>query len=191
MAGSLIPVISIAILIIAVPIVTYADLDSRLHCRAQSDLLYNVSHRLAINYQLPYTPLPGEGLAEAICCDSLYSYFAEPEWFFNRSDVSLFDRLNASAVTTFYDTACGIPLFRAPVNRTFQEWKSESLTHGWPSFRTPEILDKGINVTSTGEVLSSCGTHLGTIDPDEKGQRYCLDLVCLSGQPNTTASQFT
>eukprot|EP00045_Choanoeca_perplexa_P018536 m.293051 g.293051 ORF g.293051 m.293051 type:complete len:188 (+) comp18217_c0_seq1:1037-1600(+) len=156
---------------------------ARLHCKVQQDLRYNSSHRLAANYPLPYDPMPGEGLAEAICCDSLFSYFAEPEWWFNRSDVRFFDKLNSSAITTFYDSACGMPLFRAPVNRTFEEWRQESLTHGWPSFRPPELLAGAINVTDTGEVVSACGTHLGTIDPDEKGQRYCLDTICLSGSP--------
>ena len=157
-----------------------ADPD-RVHCKVQPKLNYNASNRLAINFPLPYTPLPGESLATAICCDSLFSYFAEPEWFFNRSDVQFFEQLNASAITTFYDSSCGMPLFRAPINRTFAEWREESLIHGWPSFRTQELLPGAINVTDVGEVVSACGTHLGTVDPDDKGQRYCLDMICISG----------
>ena len=36
-----------------------------------------------------------------------------------------------------------------------------------------------------GIVYSKCGTHLGSFAPDEKGDRYCLDLVCLSGRPSS------
>ena len=41
--------------------------------------------------------------------------------------------------TTFYDSVTGVPLFRAPVGRTFEQWKGESLVHGWPSFRDNEV----------------------------------------------------
>ena len=40
--------------------------------------------------------------------------------------------------TIFYDSVTGLPLFKAPVGRTFEEWKGESLVHGWPSFRDNE-----------------------------------------------------
>ncbi len=36
---------------------------------------------------------------------------------------------------------------------------------------------------STGIVTSKCGTHLGTYMPDSEGDRFCLDLACLSGSP--------
>jgi len=55
---------------------------------------------------------------------------------FNRTDISLFDHLNKEGTTIFYDSATGIPLFEAPKGRTFEEWKAETLEHGWPSFRT-------------------------------------------------------
>jgi hypothetical protein len=32
-------------------------------------------------------------------------------------------KVNKTGVTTFYDSVCGIPLFRAPVGRTFAEWE--------------------------------------------------------------------
>ena len=31
------------------------------------------------------------------------------------------------------------------------------------------------------QVLSSCGTHLGSLLPDADGARYCIDLSCISG----------
>ena len=33
----------------------------------------------------------------------------------------------------------------------------------------------------TGEVLSACGTHLGSYLPDAQGDRYCIDLACIAG----------
>ena len=30
-------------------------------------------------------------------------------------------------------------------------------------------------------VRSTCGTHLGTYDPDDKGPRWCIDLACIAG----------
>jgi hypothetical protein len=33
----------------------------------------------------------------------------------------------------------GKPLFIAPRGRTFEEFKQESLGHGWPSFRDEEV----------------------------------------------------
>lgn len=40
---------------------------------------------------------------------------------------------------TFYDSVTGKPLFIAPRGRTFEEFKKESLEHGWPSFRDEEV----------------------------------------------------
>ena len=99
---------------------------------------------------------------------------------------SLFCQLNASGQTTFYDSVCGEPLFVAPVNRTFEEWRAESVEHGWPSFRDAEVLPGALKIDKAGGIVySKCGTHLGSFAPDEKGDRYCLDLVCLSGRPSS------
>jgi hypothetical protein len=182
----------------------------RLHCHVQKDTLYNTSDRFARNYDLPYPDelYPFETLGEAICCDHLFSYFAEPEDFFARPDVNLFAQLNRTGLTTFYDSACGIPLFVAPQNRTFEQWYNESLHHNWPSFRAAEVVPGNVLITANAEVVSRCGTHLGkraappanplaslpfltgvptpfagTNDPDALGVRYCLDLVCISGRP--------
>jgi hypothetical protein len=40
---------------------------------------------------------------------------------------------------TFYDSVSGKPLFIAPRGRTFEEFKKESMSHGWPSFRDEEV----------------------------------------------------
>jgi len=61
-------------------------------------------------------------LSESVCCDKRNSAFAEPQFLFEAPDIDLFDGLDSSKVTTFYDSVCGIPLFQAPVGRTFEEW---------------------------------------------------------------------
>ena len=71
----------------------------------------------------------------------------------------------------------------APVGRTFQEWKQDSISHGWPSFRSEEVIKGNSHINDDGEVKSKCGTHLGTYDPDNLGPRWCLDLMCLAGSP--------
>lgn len=157
--------------------------------RTQKVLRWNVS--VADEYvDSPFFPPGGlpadESFADAICCDSNFKVFAEPPQFFAQSDVALFDKLNASGQTTFYDSVCGEPLFVAPVNRTFEEWRAESVEHGWPSFRDAEVLPGALKIDKAGGIVySKCGTHLGSFAPDEKGDRYCLDLVCLSGRPSS------
>eukprot|EP00928_Gymnodinium_smaydae_P085448 TRINITY_DN68913_c0_g1_i1.p1 TRINITY_DN68913_c0_g1~~TRINITY_DN68913_c0_g1_i1.p1 ORF type:complete len:240 (-),score=21.89 TRINITY_DN68913_c0_g1_i1:81-800(-) len=120
--------------------------------------------------------------AETICCHN--TFFAEFSGYFTTvGGRGLFAQLNASGVTTFYDAVCGQPLFRAPVGRSFQEWQEESLEHGWPSFRSREVISENIHQFSFGEVRSVCGTHLGHNIPDDKGDRYCIDLMCIAGHP--------
>lgn len=150
----------------------------------QSHLRYNVSGRFAQDY-LPFGDyLPGEGLAFAVCCDSMFQAFAEPQDFYARPDVNLFSLMNPNGPTTFYDSACGLPVFTAPVNRTMAEFQADTNEHDWPSFRHDEIIRENVVINeTTGDVSSKCGTHLGTYTPDDKGDRYCVDLVCISGNP--------
>ncbi|KAJ1432634.1 hypothetical protein B484DRAFT_311383, partial [Ochromonadaceae sp. CCMP2298] len=110
--------------------------------------------------------------------------YAEPNGFYKFPDVSLFKKVDSSGVTTFYDSVCGVPLFQAPVGRSFEEWVAETSEHGWPSFRSKEVISAlYTNVTDKGmvEVYSSCGTYLGTNLADDSGDRYCMDLSCISG----------
>jgi peptide methionine sulfoxide reductase MsrB len=131
-------------------------------------------------------------MAEQICCRN--RHYAEPSGYQEQSHINLFPKLKAGlqqdstddGVTTFYDSVCGKPLFRAPVGRSFEEWQAESLEHGWPSFRDVEVVKENIVVDkSDGEVRSICGLHLGHNIPDKKGDRYCIDLVCIAGKPET------
>lgn len=156
--------------------------DSRNTCSGpiQSNLKYNVSGRLADDY-LPSGALPTESLPGAVCCDKYFKPFAEPSGFYARPDIQMFEHMNHGKTTIFYDTVCGLPLFEAPINRTFAEFKAETNKYGWPSFRKDEIVGNNVKILASGELVSACGTHLGSNQPDELGDRFCTDLVCLSG----------
>lgn len=158
-----------------------AKQDWKSHCTApiQPHLNFNCSNRAP---DLPGPAAPDESLADAVCCDKNFAPFAEPQFFFEREDIALFDRIDSKGTTTFYDSVCGIPLFTAPQGRTFEEWKAESHLHGWPSFRVQEIVGDNVRIDPvTQKVYSKCNTKLGSNEKDDKGARYCLNLVCLSG----------
>lgn len=140
------------------------------------------------DFPVPQTlpdPAPGETLGDAICCDSYYRNIAaaEPSGLFADAGVDLFATANENAdgTFTFRDSVSGIPLFIAPRGRSLDDFKAETAKHGWPSFRDAEMVKNNVVVTKDGEVHSISGTHLGHNDPDSKGPRYCLDLVCLAG----------
>ena len=57
---------------------------------------------------------------------------------------------------TFYDSVSGKPLFKAPVNRSTDEFIAESKVHGWPSFRDDEVVWENVRVLkSSGEIVST------------------------------------
>lgn len=84
---------------------------------------------------------------------------------------------------TFYDSNTGKPLFVAPRGRTFQQFLDESNAHGWPSFRDEEVIWDDVRCLPDGETVSLAGTHLGHNLPDRKGNRYCINLVSVAGNP--------
>lgn len=144
----------------------------------QANLRYGISGRTQ-----PTVPVPvnaDETLAEAICCDNRTAVYAEPQFLYQAPDIALFSKLDAG-VTTFYDSVCGIPLFKAPVNRTMADFKADTDEHGWPSFRSAEVVSENVHTDKYGFVYSSCGTHLGSYLPDAKGPRWCMDLSCVAG----------
>jgi len=150
----------------------------------QAHLLYGISGRK--DPTVPVAVDENETLAEAVCCDSRAKVFAEPQFLFEAPDIMLFSKLG-SGVTTFYDSVCGVPLFRAPVNRTLADFKADTQEHGWPSFRGAEVVREHVRTDEkTGFVTSSCGTHLGSYLPDAKGPRWCMDLSCVAGSPKST-----
>jgi len=121
-----------------------------------------------------------ESLAGSICCDTRFSLYAEPRGLYQQ--IGLFKSLDKGGVTTFYDAACGLPLFRAPLNRSWDDFVADTTEHGWPSFRDGEVTQHvRTNSPSAGLVTSSCGTHLGSYLPDEHGARWCIDLSCVAG----------
>jgi len=154
----------------------------------QQNLRYNISSRTT-----PDVPVPvgeKENLAEAVCCDRRAIAFAEPRFLFQAPDISLFTKLEESGITTFYDSVCGVPLFRTPVNRTLADFKADTTEHGWPSFRPAEVYTEHVKTDiKNGLVTSSCGTHLGSYLPDKRGPRWCMDLSCISGNPAKSEEQ--
>jgi hypothetical protein len=57
------------------------------------------------------------------------------------------------------------------------------LHHGWPSFRPEEIVSENVIIHKKGRMESRCLTHSGHNLPEGGVDRYCIDLVCISGQP--------
>jgi len=123
-----------------------------------------------------------ESMAESVCCDSRNNKKAEPQFVYAAPDINLYAEMEKNGVTTFYDSVCGVPLFRAPVGRTLQEFQEDTDEHGWPSFRSEEVLTENvITDEKTKDVKSVCGTHLGAYLPDDNGPRWCMDLSCIAG----------
>mmetsp|Transcript_3755 Transcript_3755/g.4654 ORF Transcript_3755/g.4654 Transcript_3755/m.4654 type:complete len:163 (+) Transcript_3755:50-538(+) len=115
-----------------------------------------------------------------VCC-KVPQNFAEPAGSLNK--VSFWQEVEEGGRVTFYDAQCGIPLFKAPKGRSMKDFKAESERHGWPSFREAEVVKKNVEIKEDGEVVSTCGTHLGHNLPDALGNRYCIDLLCIAGNP--------
>mmetsp|Transcript_15071 Transcript_15071/g.14551 ORF Transcript_15071/g.14551 Transcript_15071/m.14551 type:complete len:218 (-) Transcript_15071:123-776(-) len=89
----------------------------------------------------------------------------------------------ANGEVKFYDSNTGKQLFVAPKGRTFEEFMKESVSHGWPSFRDEEVIWDDVRCLPNGETVSLAGTHLGHNLPDFSGSRYCINLVCVAGNP--------
>ena len=93
---------------------------------------------------------------------------------------------NDTSSIMFYDSNTGAPLFSVPGAlklRTVSDFILESHQHGWPSFRTDEVHWDSVRVLPNGETVSINGTHLGHNLPDSVGDRFCINLVCIAGNP--------
>ena len=120
--------------------------------------------------------------ADRICCFNRH-YAEHRGYAFERPRTWLEECDNAQGEMTYYDTVTGKPLFVAPKNRTMKAFLSESRKHGWQSFRDEEVVWDNVRCLPNGETVSLDGTHLGHNLPDHKGNRYCINLVCVAGNP--------
>jgi peptide methionine sulfoxide reductase MsrB len=118
-------------------------------------------------------------LADKIC--NYNRHFAEPAGSFRRT--SWLSEVDPNVETTYYDSVTGKPLFIAPRGRTFEQFVKESKVHGWPSFRDEEVVWDNVRCLRDGETVSVTGTHLGHNLPDQSGNRYCINLVSIAGNP--------
>jgi len=124
-------------------------------------------------------------LADRICCNN--HVYAEPSGYAQSAAVDFYSKLDPNVETVFFDSVCGLPLFVAPRGRTFEEFVDESIKHGWPSFRPEEIVSENVIIHDGGRMESKCLTHLGHNLPDaifNGRDRYCIDLVCIAGDPS-------
>ena len=64
-----------------------------------------------------------------------------------------------------------------------EEFVSETNKHGWPSFRDEEVVWDNVRSLLDGEMVSVDGSHLGHNLPDFYGNRYCINLASISGNP--------
>merc|ERR1712194_765122 len=100
----------------------------------------------------PEVPVPveaSESLAEAVCCDNRTTVFAEPQFLYQEPGIDFYSKLQ-DGVTTFFDSVCGLPLFRAPLNRSLDDFKADTDEHGWPSFRLAEVVAGNVVHDSDG-----------------------------------------
>ncbi|CAJ1969612.1 unnamed protein product [Cylindrotheca closterium] len=116
--------------------------------------------------------------ADEIC--NFNRHYAEHSGYFEKTTFKKEAR-EASGPIKFYDSNTGKHLFTAPVGRTMNEFLIESSAHGWPSFRDAEVNWEYVRCLPNGESVSVDGTHLGHNLPDDKGSRYCINLVSVAG----------
>lgn len=121
--------------------------------------------------------------ADRIC--NYNRHYAERSGYWRSADFiqDVASFVESDTPMTFYDSNTGKLLFTAPVDRSWDNFLQESRRHGWPSFRDNEVNWTNVRVLSNGETVSVDGTHLGHNLPDEKGRRYCINLVSIAGFP--------
>lgn len=119
--------------------------------------------------------------ADRIC--NYNRHYAEHSGYWETTNFIEEERSHGGEIT-FYDSNTGKPLFVAPRGRSFDQFLLESRNHGWPSFRDEEVVWDSVRVLPGGEAVSIDGTHLGHNLPDNKGSRYCINLVSVAGKSN-------
>ncbi|KAL7579934.1 hypothetical protein ACA910_004933 [Epithemia clementina (nom. ined.)] len=124
--------------------------------------------------------------ADRIC--NFNRHYAEYAGYWQTTDFlkyvkEVYNEESQSEPIEFYDSVTGNLLFKAPVGRSMSEFLQESASHGWPSFRDEEVVWDYVRCLKNGECVSTTGTHLGHNIPDRKGNRYCINLVSIAGNP--------
>ena len=117
--------------------------------------------------------------ADKICCFN--RHFAEYSGYFTTTE--FMKETGKDGPITFYDPINSKPLFIAPQGRSWREFIRESQDHGWPSFRDEEVVWENVRCLRNGETVTLDGIHLGHNLPDGSGNRYCINLVSVAGQP--------
>ena len=118
--------------------------------------------------------------ADNICCFN--RHYAESSGSATSNALYMAEARQGDEIT-YYDSATSKPLFIAPRGRTLKDFLAESDRHGWPSFRTQEVVWENVRVLSDGEAVSIDGTHLGHNLPDGQGTRLCINLCSVAGRP--------
>src|SRR3990167_4651259 len=116
-------------------------------------------------------------VADNICCFN--RHYAEHSGYWSTTSF----RSQIDEKTQYYDSVTEKLLFTEPKGRSLDEFLNESASHGWPSFRDAEVNWEHVRILPGGECVSTDGTHLGHNIPDEKGNRYCINLVSIAGNP--------
>lgn len=121
--------------------------------------------------------------ADRIC--NFNRHYAEYGGYWQTTDFlkAVKETSEADLPIQFYDSVTGTLLFTAPVGRSMESFLSESQKHGWPSFRDEETNWEHVRCLKNGECVSTTGTHLGHNLPDGTGNRYCINLVSVAGEP--------
>eukprot|EP00548_Thalassiothrix_antarctica_P015751 CAMPEP_0194167238 /NCGR_PEP_ID=MMETSP0154-20130528/2581_1 /TAXON_ID=1049557 /ORGANISM="Thalassiothrix antarctica, Strain L6-D1" /LENGTH=185 /DNA_ID=CAMNT_0038878093 /DNA_START=39 /DNA_END=596 /DNA_ORIENTATION=+ len=124
-------------------------------------------------------------LADRIC--NFNRHYAENSGYFEENDISFLSEVKKMEnPEKFYDSNTGKLLFTAPSGRTWKEFLEESHRHGWPSFRDDEVNWDVVRILPNGETVSIDGTHLGHNLPDKAGNRLCINLVSIAGNPSSS-----
>jgi hypothetical protein len=119
--------------------------------------------------------------ADRIC--NFNRHYAEYAGYWQTTDFLQYVKENPDKPIDFYDSVTGKLLFTAPVGRSMSDFLKESQSHGWPSFRDEEVHWEYVRCLENGECISTTGTHLGHNLPDASGNRYCINLVSVAGEP--------
>lgn len=121
-------------------------------------------------------------IADNIC--NFNRHYAEYAGYFTKETTFLADTKDiGDDPIEFFDSNTGKLLFTAPKGRSYNDFLVESKNHGWPSFRDNEVNWDYVRVLPNGETVSVDGTHLGHNLPDRKGNRFCINLVSVAGNP--------